>query len=101
MIVGLIHRASTKPTPGATALMNMTYLEQLAAAARPINDDDYGSDRQVEAENDFFDALDQHLADKLTEVEMDDFDAFCLKHSRRADRRRPASGRHCGFAVSK
>ena len=42
--------------------MNMTYLEQLAAVARPINDDDYGSDRQVDAENDFFDALDQHLA---------------------------------------
>jgi hypothetical protein len=59
--------------------MNMTYLEQLAAVARPINDDDYGSDRQVDAENDFFDALDQHLAGKLTEVEMDDFDAFCLK----------------------
>jgi hypothetical protein len=45
--------------------MNMTYLEQ---SRRPSNQRRrLWLHRQVEAENDFFDALDQHLADKLTE----------------------------------
>ena len=57
----------------------MTYLEELAAAARPINDADYGTDRQINAENDFFDALDLHLTGKLTRDETEAFDAFCLK----------------------
>jgi hypothetical protein len=57
----------------------VTYLEQLAAAARPIDDDDYGSVRQTNAENDFFATLDQHLAGRLTPAETDNFDAFCLK----------------------
>jgi aminoglycoside phosphotransferase len=57
----------------------MTYLEQLAAAGRPINDADYGSDRQITAENDFFDALDLHLTGKLTDAESDAFAGFCDK----------------------
>jgi hypothetical protein len=57
----------------------MTYLEKLAIAARPINDADYGSKRQIDAENDFFDALDLHLTGKLTLAETQAFDSFCLK----------------------
>jgi hypothetical protein len=55
------------------------YLETLASAAKPINDGDYGSLRQVRAENDFFDALDQFLTGKLDDEDGDDFAAFCLK----------------------
>ena len=57
----------------------MTYLEQLAASARPVNDADYGTDRQIAAENDFFDQLDLHLAGKLSEEEITAFGAYCSK----------------------
>ena len=57
----------------------MTYLEELAVAARPINDADYGTDRQINAENAFFDALNFHVFGKLTVYETEAFDSFCLK----------------------
>ena len=79
--------------------MKMTYLEQLAAAARPINNDDYNSDRQIDAEKDFFEALDLHLAGKLTEEERDDFDAYCLRAT--ADERIDEGLRLAGIAASR
>jgi hypothetical protein len=45
-------------------------LLRLAAAARPVNDGDWGSERQIAAQNAFFDAVGP-LGDG--------FDAFCLK----------------------
>jgi hypothetical protein len=56
----------------------MTYLRELAAAARPIDDDDYGTARQIDAENDFFDTLDLYLAG-LSREKLEAFDTFCLK----------------------
>jgi hypothetical protein len=56
-----------------------TYLEQLAAVARAMKDDDYGAARHIAAEKDFFDALDLHLTGKLTADETKAFDAFCSK----------------------
>jgi hypothetical protein len=58
--------------------IQMTYIQQLADAARPINEADYGSDRQVRAENDFYDALAQYTASLPIEAQQA-FDAFCLK----------------------
>jgi len=57
----------------------MTHLEQLAAAARPTNDDDYGTERQINAENNFFAYLDEYLGDKLTEAEHEEFTDYCTK----------------------
>lgn len=55
----------------------MTELElfQLAQAARPITDDDWGSDRQIEAENAFFDYVKTQLPVPL----WDELEAYCLK----------------------
>jgi hypothetical protein len=57
----------------------LSYLKTLAADARPISEADYGSQRQIDAENDFFDALDLQLSGKLTDGESDAFAAYCLK----------------------
>jgi hypothetical protein len=50
-------------------------LEKLANAAKPLNDDEWGSERQIEAENAFFDAV-QELVSK--EV-FDGLEGYCLK----------------------
>ena len=53
----------------------MTDLNALAAAARPINDTDWGSGRQIDAQNLFFKEVEKVLpADKFAELE-----DFCLK----------------------
>ena len=45
-------------------------VETLAQAARPVDDDDWGSDRQVEAENLFFDAVCRELSnEQIIELE--------------------------------
>jgi hypothetical protein len=49
--------------------------EILADAARPINDADWGSDRQVEAENRLFEFVRSILSDD----EFERLEAFCLK----------------------
>ena len=59
--------------------MSIQYLQDMANEAKPINEADYGSLRQVRAENDFMDTLDQFLTGKLDEEDGDDFVAFCLK----------------------
>lgn len=51
------------------------FVEQLARAARPLNDDDYGSEEQVEHENDFF-AVVREL---LTEEQEEALETFSLK----------------------
>ena len=48
----------------------MTNLETLAQAARPTSDDDWGSERQIDAENAFFAAAGDLGAD---------FEQFALK----------------------
>jgi len=58
--------------------MSITYLEQLAAAARPINEADFGSERQIDAENHFYDTLDQHTVCLPIEIR-EAYDAFCAK----------------------
>ncbi len=55
------------------------YLEVLADDARPVDFDDWGSERQVKAQNDFFDTLDLYLTGRLTEQERHAFDVYCLK----------------------
>ena len=50
-------------------------LAALAEAARPIDDDDYGSDRQVEAENALFDIIERIVPASIFE----EFQNFCLK----------------------
>ena len=58
--------------------MTLAYLETLAREARPTDDDDYGSIRQVACENAFYDILAQYLA-SLPVSQRDAFDAYCLK----------------------
>jgi hypothetical protein len=53
----------------------MTSLHQLAAAARCINDDDWGSERQIAAENLFFDRVHELLrTDQFEQLE-----SYCLE----------------------
>jgi hypothetical protein len=61
-----------------------TTLTELAQAARCIDDTDWGSSRQVEAENAFFDAV----RPRLSQRQWDDLEAYCLKatHDERIDR---------------
>lgn len=47
-------------------------LDTLAQEARPKNDADFGSERQIEAENAFYDAFQTVVGDSP------DFDAYCL-----------------------
>ncbi len=50
-------------------------LAALASAARPIDDDDWGSDRQIEAENAFF----QKIETILSEAAWEELTDYCLK----------------------
>lgn len=52
-------------------------MEQLAAEARSIDDDDWGSERQVDAENRFFDECRRHRP--ATFDDAGDFADWCLK----------------------
>jgi hypothetical protein len=56
-------------------------LEQLATAARPINLKDWGSPCQIDAQNDFLDALAVACAGRLTVAETAIFDTFCHRAS--------------------
>lgn len=67
------------PAPASvTALPTLAALEALAATARPLNDDDWGSDRQVDAENAFFDEASK-VAPELDSDSGSAFASFCLK----------------------
>lgn len=62
---------------GAVPLVLMTRitmpsLDDMALAARPRDDDDWGSDAQMEAENDFFEAVSKVL-DSWTMVQLEDY----------------------------
>lgn len=53
----------------------MKTIEQLAAAARPVNDDDWGTDRQIKAENAFFERVRSLISRERYETLND----YCLK----------------------
>ena len=53
----------------------MTRIFNLANQARPTNDDDWGSARQIAAENLFFD----RVRELLTEPEFELLETYCLK----------------------
>ena len=53
----------------------MTDLNSLAAAARPINHEDWGSERQIEAQNAFF----QEIEKLLPSAEFEALENYCLK----------------------
>ena len=53
----------------------MTTIKRLAKLARPANDTDWGSERQITAENDFYIEVEKHL----TPDQMQEFEAFSLK----------------------
>jgi hypothetical protein len=55
----------------------MTYveIEKLAATAKPLNDDEWGSDRQIEAQNAFFDAVQEMVSPEVFEG----LEGYCLK----------------------
>jgi len=55
----------------------MPDLWEMAQAARPSDDDDWGTERQIQAENTFFYAV---MA-ILTPEEWDDLEAYALKAS--------------------
>ena len=50
-------------------------LSSLAASARPIDDDDYGSGRQIEAQNAFFVFVEK----QMHPMAFEEFEAWCLK----------------------
>lgn len=54
-------------------MTTVAQLQELATAARPTNDQDWGSERQLDAENAFFDAFARAGFGSPA------FDAFCLK----------------------
>lgn len=59
-------------------------LQKLAAIARPMDDDDYGSERQVDAENIFWNACAKALGAPYDDGYDgsglgEDFDRWCLK----------------------
>jgi len=53
--------------------MTIADLEALAREARPLDDADWGTERQINAENAFFDAFHAAMGDTP------DFDDWCLK----------------------
>jgi hypothetical protein len=55
----------------------MTYveIEKLAAAAKPLNDDEWGSERQISAQNAFFDAVQEMVSKEV----FDGLQGYCLK----------------------
>tara|TARA_R110002020_G_scaffold421993_1_gene631186 strand:- start:935 stop:1354 length:420 start_codon:yes stop_codon:yes gene_type:complete len=55
--------------------MKMKELEVLAALALPFGDQDWGSERQVDAETKFFEAIQRILPDR----EWDELEEYCLK----------------------
>lgn len=61
----------------------MAYIRQLAKAARPIvvkrHCDDWGSDRQIKAENEFFAALYSGLVGRIGVRAWDSFEEFCSR----------------------
>lgn len=59
--------------------MQLAELEEMARIARPIDDDEWGSERQIEAENDFFDACEDALPEVFDRESDTDFNRFCLK----------------------
>ena len=54
-------------------------IEELAAKARPINDADWGTERQIEAENAFFDACMEIDAATFDPDGGSNFVRWCLK----------------------
>jgi len=61
-------------------LKQLKELETLAETGRPLDDDDYGSERQVDAENLFWFKLHDVFGDGFGEVGLgEDFDRWCLK----------------------
>ncbi len=53
----------------------MAALNTLADAARPVDDDDWGSERQIQAQNAFF----VRVEELLPRDQMADLEAYCLK----------------------
>jgi hypothetical protein len=55
----------------------MTYaeIEKLAVAAKPLNDDEWGSERQIGAQNAFFDAVQEMVSKGV----FDGLQGYCLK----------------------
>jgi hypothetical protein len=53
----------------------LSMIEKLAADARPINDADWGSDRQINAINLFF----YHAECERPDAFGEDFETYCLK----------------------
>ena len=53
----------------------MPDFQALAAAARPINDDEWGSERQIDAQNLFFEEVEKVLPAETFEA----LEAYCLK----------------------
>lgn len=50
-------------------------INELAKDARPINDNDWGSERQIRAENEFF----AEVENRVTRAQFAKLDAYCLK----------------------
>lgn len=55
--------------------MDTVNFDELAAAARPIDDADWGSDRQINAQNAFFDAIEARYPNLFD----NDFGSFAIK----------------------
>ncbi len=58
-----------------TFIHGLPELTEKAAAARPINYEDWGSERQIQAENLFFKLIET----VLTPDEMEELEGYCLK----------------------
>lgn len=52
---------------------------ELAADARPLNDDDWGSDRQLEAENKFGEAVEQEFRSRGELEKLAAWERYALK----------------------
>ncbi len=59
--------------------MTLEQIEALAALARPINEADADSERQIDAENTFFDACVEVDAETFEADNNSEFSRFCLK----------------------
>lgn len=73
----------------------LEYMKTLAATAKPINDADYASARQIDAENYFFGRFDENFV-KLNSQE---YEAYCIKATavERIDRAMELVSRHFCF----
>jgi hypothetical protein len=56
-------------------MFTIEYIEELKRNATPINDSDWGTERQIYAENAFFDAV----AQVITSDEYSELETYCLK----------------------